>query len=189
MSNGIDLESFKQLMQHSDGECCDFYGYKIDESSGLRNYLGFKEGQMSQADYFLIDKIANKVQIIELTDLTKDIRECISAESILSEDNTSFAQILSASPKKASKILQRRIWAEVIAEFKNKWMGSIAVLERYCRKDGHSGDFDYQMLIVLKANTDPKEIEILRNKLVGMIGRVPVCNTDNVEHLLLVKLP
>ena len=66
---------------------------------------------------------------------------------------------------------------------------SIAILERYCRKDGHNGDLDYQMLIVLKSNTDPKEIEILRNKLVGMIGRVPVCNTDSIEKLLLVKLP
>ncbi|MGP5543395.1 hypothetical protein ACTXMH_12750, partial [Psychrobacter celer] len=188
MSDSTDLEPFKQLMQHSDGECCNFYGYKIDESNGLRAYLGFKEGQMSQADYFLINKKASKVQIIELTDLTDDIRDCIIAESILSEDSASFAQILSKSPKKASKIIQRRIWAEVIAEFKNKWMGSIAILERYCRKDGHNGDLDYQMLIVLKSNTDPKEIEILRNKLVGMIGRVPVCNTDSIEPLLLIKL-
>ena len=68
-------------------------------------------------------------------------------------------------------------------------MGSIAILERYCRKDGYSSDLDYKMLIVVKSNTDPKEIEVLRNKLIGMVGRIPVCNTDNVEQLLLVKLP
>ncbi|SNT71027.1 hypothetical protein [Psychrobacter sp. LV10R520-6] len=188
MSEGIDLEPFKQLMQHSDGECCKFFGYKIDEGNGLRAHLSFNEGQMSQADYFLIDKDSNKVQIIELTDLTEDIRDCIIAESILSEDNASFAKILETSPKKARKIIQRRIWAEVIAEFKNKWMGSIAILERYCRKDNYTNDLNYQMLIILKSNTDPKEIEVLRNKLIGMIGRVPICNTDNVELLLLTKL-
>lgn len=188
MNESIDLESFKQLMQHSDGECCNSYGYKIDESNGLRACLGFKEGQISQADYFLIDRVSNKVQIIELTDLTEDIRDCIIAESILSEDDASFAQILSRSPRKASQIVQRRIWAEVIAEFKNKWMGSIAVLERYCRKEGYNDHLDYQMLIVLKSNTDPKEIEVLRNKLIGMIGKVPVCNTDNIKPLLLVEL-
>ena len=49
----------------------------------------------------LINKEASKVQIIELTDLTEDIRDCIIAESILSEDSASFAQILSKSPKKS----------------------------------------------------------------------------------------
>lgn len=189
MNQSIDLEPFKQLMQHSDGECCNYHGYKIDENNGLRDYLGFKEGQISQADYFLIDKLSNKAQIIELTDLTKDIRDCIIAESILAKDSTSFAQTLSISPKKASQIVQRKIWAEVIAEFKNKWMGSIAILERYCRKEGYDNHLDYQMLIVLKSNTDPKEIEVLRNKLIGMIGRIPVCNTNNIKSLLLVKLP
>lgn len=67
-------------------------------------------------------------------------------------------------------------------------MGSIAILERYCRKDNYTNDLNYQMLIILKSNTDPKEIEVLRNKLIGMIGRVPICNTDNVELLLLTKL-
>lgn len=189
MSVGVDLEPFKQLIQHSDGECCGFYGYKIDERNGLRAYLGFNEGQMSQADYFLIDREANKVQIIELTDLTEHIKECIIAESIFSEDKASFAKMLAVKPKKATQVIQRKIWAEVIAEFKNKWMGSIAILERYCRKDGYSSDLDYKMLIVVKSNTDPKEIEVLRNKLIGMVGRIPVCNTDNVEQLLLVKLP
>lgn len=189
MSNRVDLDQFKTLMQHSDGECCGYYGYKIDESGGMREYLGFKEGQLSQADYFLIDKSSNRAQIIELTDLTKEIKDCIIAESMLPNDIESFASLLTSSPKKAQKIVQNKIWAEVIAEFKNKWMGSIAILERYCRQDEYTDNLDYQMLIVLKSNTDAKEIEILRNKLIGMMGKLPVCHTNTIERLLLVKLP
>ena len=197
MNESINLEDFKELMQHgssqySSRECCGFYGYKMDEKNGLGVFLGFKENQMSQADYFLVDKLSNNAQIIELTDLKNSIKECKEAELVLSEDcenSLSFASTLNKSKEGARKIVLKKIWSEVIAEFQNKWMGSIAVLERYCRETDNKNVLKYQMLIVLKSGTDPKEIQIICDKLKGMIGNVPVCNSNNIERLLIVKMP
>lgn len=188
MSATIKLTSIKELMHHDNGECCGFYGYKIDENQGLRSQLKFKENQISQTDYFLIQPKTNKAQFIEFTSLTDDIRDCLIAEIILEGDLDSYATLLRKKPNKAKKIVQRKIWAEVVAEFKNKWMGSIAILERYCRETEIRGYLDYQMLIVLDSTTDPRELDILASKLVGMVGKLPVCNSNTVTDLLLVKL-
>lgn len=184
-------------MQHStdqqgNKECCGFYGYKMDEKSGLGVALGFSVNQISQADYFLIDNLNNKAQIIELTDLSKSIKDCKEAALVLSEDcdnSESFAKVLNKTPEGAKKIVLKKIWSEVIAEFQNKWMGSIAILERYSKEVNHSNALDYQMIIVLKSGTDPKEIQIVCDKLRGMIGSIPVCNSNNIERLLIVKIP
>lgn len=180
-------------MHHSNGECCGFYGFKIDENEGLRSLLGFKESQISQADYFLILPDVNKVQFIEFTALTNDIRDCLIADYILDGDLESYASLLKKKPHKAKKIVQKKIWSEVLSEFKNKWMGSIAVLERYCRHSNIIGNLDYRMLIVLDSTTDAKEIEILKDnisdKLVGMVGELHICNSATVMDSLLVKIP
>lgn len=193
MSYIIDINDIKEVMHHSNGECCGFYGFKIDESEGLRSLLGFKEHQMSQADYFLILPELHKVQFIEFTALTNDIRDCLIADYILEEDLDSYANLLKKKPHKAKKIVQKKIWSEVLSEFKNKWMGSIAILERYCRHSNITGYLDYKMLIVLDSTTDAKEIEILKDnisdKLIGMVGELHICNSDTVIDSLLVKLP
>ncbi|MGO2340793.1 MAG: hypothetical protein ACTH5M_09390 [Psychrobacter sp.] len=188
----INLDEFKETIQHKDSkegisESCNFLAYKIDDN-GLSQYLGFKNGQMNQTDYFLINNEITKVQFIELTDLSNHIKECIFAETIIRSNSDSFATILGKSPKKAEKLLNSKIWSEVLGELKNKWMGSIAILERYCRREQYEQDLQYSLLIVLRDNADSRQIESLTFKLSGMMGRVSICNTKNIKHPLLLEL-
>lgn len=196
MSNSINLDSFRQLIKHDDGrdkagESSSFFAYKIDENNGLCTHLGFKQNQISKADYFLIDKTNNVAQIIELSDLSNTIQECKSAQLVFEEDGKgaeSFVGILNKSKAGAKKVIDKRIWSELTAEFKNKWMGSIAILERYCRKDEHFEDLEYKMLIVLTSKTDLKELQIVCDNLRGMLGKVPVCHPHTIGELLIEHL-
>lgn len=188
----INLEEFKETIQHKNNregisESCNFLAYKIDDN-GLSQYLGFKNGQINQTDYFLINSEVTKVQFIELSDLSNHIKECIFAESIINSSSESFATILGRSTKNAEKLVKNKIWSEVLGELKNKWMGSIAVLERYCRREKYEHDLQYSLLIVLKDNADSRQIESLAFKLSGMMGRVNVCNTNNIRSPLLIEL-
>ena len=188
----INLENFKETIQHKNSkegisESCSFLAYKIDDN-GLSQCLGFKNGQINQTDYFLINKEKTKVQFIELTDLSDHIKECMFAETIMQSNSESFATILVKSPKKAEKIVNNKIWSEVRGELKNKWMGSIAILERYCRREQYEHDLHYSLLIVLRDNADSRQIESLAFKLSGMMGKVRVCNTSNIKPPLLVEL-
>lgn len=188
----INLDDFKEIIQHKnskDGisESCKFLAYKMDEN-GLSQYLGFKNGQINQTDYFLINNEITKVQFIELTDISNHIKECIRAESILKTEAESFATMLGKSPDKAVKLVNNKIWSEVLGELKNKWMGSIAIIERYCRREQYEQDYNYSLLIVLRDNADSRQIESLTFKLSGMMGRVNVCNTNNIKSPLLLEL-
>ena len=79
--------------------------------------------------------------------------------------------------------------AEEISEFKNKWFGSIAIIERYCRKINFSNDLSYSFLIVLKNSQDPYELEIISRKLKGMVRhQIKVVNTKNLDKSLLIKI-
>lgn len=188
----IDLNKFKETIQHKDSkdgirESCSFLAFKIDDN-GLSQYLGFKNGQINQTDYFLINTELTKVQFIELTDLSEHINECIFAESMLRSNTDSFSAILNKSPKHAVKLVNSKIWSEVLGELKNKWMGSIAVLERYCRREQYEQDLQYSLLIVLKDNADSRQIESLAFKLSGMMGKVRICNTSSIQSPLLLEL-
>lgn len=195
----INLEDFRCQMKHNDsfnktthqkqaGELLDFFAYKIDEKDGLSEFLGFQNGEISQSDYFLIDEKQENVQFIELTDLSEGIKECIISEKILSDDIDGFSQALNRQPKKAQKIVKHKIWSEVVGEFKNKWMGSMAVLERYCRKQNIHNNLNYTLLIVLTNESDLRQINSLMLKLKGMMGNVKVCNSKNIENCLLCKI-
>lgn len=188
----INIEDFKETIQHKNSkegisESCSFLAYKIDDN-GLSQHLGFKNGQINQTDYFLVNNENTKAQFLELTDLSDHIKECMLAESVMKRDSESFAATLGKSPDKARKIVNGKIWSEVLGEFKNKWMGSIAIIERYCRRQNYKHDLHYSLLIVLKDNIDSREIESLALKLSGMMGKVHVCNTNNIQNLLLIKL-
>ena len=146
--SGVNLEQYRQLIEHKKGqgeakaESCPFFAYQIDGNNGLSVGLEFKEGQISQADYVLIDKQSNEAQILEITDLSNAIRECLIAESIAQEEIKNFAREIGKSDKKATKLVNLKIWYEVIGEIKNKWYGSIAILERYCRIDNYPNNLN-----------------------------------------------
>lgn len=195
--SGVNLEQYRQLIEHKKGqgeakaESCPFFAYQIDGSNGLSVGLGFKEGQISQADYVLIDKLSNEAQILEITDLSNAIRECLIAESIAQEEIKNFAREIGKSDKKATKLVNLKIWYEVIGELKNKWYGSIAILERYCRIDNYPNNLNYSLVIVVKNSQDSRNIDSLKLKLKNLqpiMGNVELIKTQNLENLLILKM-
>lgn len=195
--NGVNLEQYRQLIEHKKGqgeakaESRPFFAYQIDGSNGLSVGLGFKEGQISQADYVLIDKQSNEAQILEITDLSNAIRECLIAESIAQEEIKNFAREIGKSDKKATKLVNLKIWYEVIGEIKNKWYGSIAILERYCLIDNYPNNLNYSLVIVVKNSQDSRNIDSLKLKLKNLqpiMGNVEVIKTQNLENLLILKM-
>ncbi len=193
----IDLEKYKQRIEHKIGmgestaEACNAFAYQIDGSNGLSVDLGFKNGQISQADYVLFDKVNNQAQIIELSDLSKAIRLCLIAEKLSQDNIQSFADEIGKSTNKATKLLKMKIWYEVIGEIKNKWFGSIAILERYCRRDNYINDLSYSLVIVVKNSQDPRALDSFRLKLIDLepiLGEVKVVKTEHLEQLLILKL-
>jgi len=78
------------------------------------------------------------------------------------------------------------VWGTVTNEFKRKWCGSIAVIERLYRKNEvHESDPEYQLLIVCKNITDTRMLDQLCKSLDGMMKKVLVCNTENLEEFLI----
>lgn len=176
----IELDKFYEKITHKGGECCDFSAYKIDsaDGQGLSSELTFKNGQVSQVDYFI--QYDNNVYLIELSDLHDDIQSSQRAKLITQSDTVNFAQILEKSPKKAEKIITGKIWSDVVAEFQKKWLGSLAIMERYCRKVNYSNNFDYKFVIVVKNNQDIDELNYLQKSLEGMTGKVVILKTEQL---------
>ena len=170
-------------------EFCNFYAYKMDEADGIGTALGIKVNEASQADYVLINKFKKLVQIIEFTDLSETIKECREAEVIVGDEKESLAELFNKNKEVAKKIVMKKLWDDVVNEFQKKWLGSRIVMEKYSRKIGLEDDFRYRFLIVLRDGTDMKELQIVCDRLRGMIGEVPVCNSNNVERLLIFKIP
>lgn len=194
MTSTLSLKGFVEHMHHKSGrntniEFCNFYAYKMDEADGIGTALGVKVNEASQADYFLISELKKIVQIIEFTDLTETIKECREAEVIIGEEKVSLAELLNKNKEAAKKIVMKKLWDDVVNEFQKKWLGSRFVMEKYSRKIGLKDDFKCRFLIVLRDGTDMKELQIVCDRLRGMMGEVPVCNSNNVGRLLLFKMP
>ena len=182
----IEDEFIKEI-EHSvciEGEienstCCAF---KIDDVDGLATHLGFYSNIISKVDYF--SKKENEIQLIELTDLKNSIQKC----------GYNLAEELDKAEKKKGKRLttreerpiRKRVWLSVTGEFKQKWNGSIAIIERLYRKNKiYNDNPKYQLLIVCKNNTDIKMLDILKSRLQGMIKTVNICDTKNISSQLI----
>lgn len=194
MTSTLSMKGFVEHMHHKRGrntniEFCNFYAYKLDEADGIGTALGVKVNEASQADYVLISELKKIVQIIEFTDLTETIKECREAEVIVGEEKESLAELFNKNKEAAKKIVMKKLWDDVVNEFQKKWLGSRFVMEKYSRKIGLEDDFKCRFLIVLRDGTDMKELQIVCDRLRGMMGEVPVCNSNNVGRLLLFKMP
>lgn len=194
MTSTLSLKGFVDHMHHKRGrntdiEFCNFYAYKMDEADGIGAALGVKVNEASQADYVLISELKKIVQIIEFTDLTETIKECREAEIIVGEEKESLAELFNKNKEAAKKIVIKKLWDDVVNDFQKKWLGSRFVMEKYSRKIGLEDDFKCRFLIVLRDGTDMKELQIVCDRLRGMMGEVPVCNSNNIGRLLLFKMP
>lgn len=193
----IDLEKFKEKLTHKGGECCDFLAYKIDSADGfgLSAELLFKNGQVSQVDYFVQQD--KTIYLIELSDLTDDVQNCLRTEvvifgddnnTILSTSQENFSQILGQLPNKFKKKVVGTLWSDVVSEFQQKWLGSIAIIERYFRLTNYLEIPKYQLIIVIKNNQDIKELNFLKQNLSGMMGEVIILKTKQLPIFLQKKM-
>jgi len=155
-------------------ERCDCNVFKLDDADGLAEGLGFLNNQLSKVDYFTRE--GDCIQFIELTDLRETINDCVS-ERI----NIEQKQIQAKDKRK----LRKKLWAPCVCEFKNKWFGSIAVIERLYRKNIRTKeDPSYSLLIVCKDGTDIRMLDALKTKLQGMMGEVTVTTTADAPSFI-----
>lgn len=182
----FDKSPFLSAIQHAksrDGECESpserLLAYKLDDNDGIAVAVGFHGAMLNKVDYFLIQE--HQVQLIELTDLKDALQSC--QQAIANE-----LQMLRANNVKtasATKNIKKSVYKELTFEFCKKWSGSIAVLERMYRKAHEQADPSYSLLIVCKNHTDVIMLDTLKNLLVGMMGNIAVCNTQNLKECLI----
>lgn len=190
----IDLDKFKNPLIHKvsqdekkvnkEPEKSDFMAYQLDDENGLKLALDFKNHQISCVDYFYcFDDKPHLIYLLELTDLRKKIAQCYTKDCSLLD--------LNINNKKSIKFIQDKAWFELTSEFQKKWLGSIAIIERYYRYNypNCKENPKLKLIIIVKNYQDSKEKEIFENKfkkipekLAGMLGKVVVLNTDDVEN-------
>lgn len=184
----VELEKYLHFMEHdacreNNVETSTTKAYQLDGEYGLAKELGFHSSGFSKADYFKQEK--EKVYFIELTNLKEDIKECISCDKEL-KDSALVRQYIKEANKNGLKSVQKKLWMEIITEFKGKWMGSIALYERFLRITSSPLDKPtYHLIVVLKNDTDSKDRDLLqitlRQKLSGMIPNIDVYLTKELE--------
>jgi len=156
--------------------------YKIDDDDGLANHLGFTNCMLSKVDYF--DNDEDDIQLIELSDLEECILSCsFNYQKSLTAEETRKGERLTT---KEMRPIRKEAWAPIVNEFKRKWFGSIAVIERLYRKNKVlEEDPNYGLLIVCKNQTDVRMLDTLQVQLQGMMGKVEVCNTEHISQYLI----
>lgn len=141
----IDLDNFKQIICHEVGEgeehaeTSEIEAYFLDEQTGIGCSLGFPNNMLSKADYLHINEEQNQFIIIEASDLREDLNDCHLKLKELEEE--AFAEYLIEKPK-AKKLpksifkgLRTKAFYGPKAEMMQKWCGSIAIIERLCRRN------------------------------------------------------
>jgi len=182
----IDTSTFEQNIEHAirngSKESTGCRAIKIDNADGLANHLGFNSSMLSLVDFYCYSN--HLIQLIELTDLEDSIIECnlkYQEEVRIAEDNNN-ERLTSAQTKK----IRKQVWKSVLLEFKSKWCGSIAVIERLYRKNEiYENNPDYKLLIICKNNTDILMLDILKTQLSGMMGSVNICNSERAENFII----
>lgn len=183
----IDLNNYLHTMEHdpcekNNIERSNHQAYQLDGENGLAKNLGFHSSGFSKTDY--VKTQGNKIYFIEFTNLRDDIKECISCDYDLKKSST-VRKYIKEENKHGLKLVQKKLWMEILLEFKGKWMGSIALYERFLRlNNDYSCNPEYNLMIILKNDTDPKDKDLLENvlrqKLSGMISNVEIFLTNEL---------
>ncbi|MFW2177236.1 MULTISPECIES: hypothetical protein [unclassified Moraxella] len=146
------------------------------QTLGFHNPLAFKK-----VDY--IKTKGQTVFLIELTDLTTEIKNCLENQLILDAKPSELMTLLKSAGLNV-KVFSKKLWFEVIEEFKGKFIGSMVCYERLLRLNADSGKVDYKLMIVLKNDTDPKDFEFLQinlnRKLRNITGEIQLLRTQDL---------
>jgi hypothetical protein len=186
----VNLDNFIEVMSHAiseDGsvERACYKAIKIDDGDGLGCFIGFSSSIICKVDFYLMHD--ENIQFIELTDLEYSIQACLLSQSTeYSKKELELGRELTSREKKA---IRKLVWEPITSEFKRKWCGSIAVIERLFRKNSLQFDPTYKLLIVCNNGNDIRLLDELSNKLNGMMGNVVISNTSNIENKLIDIIP
>ncbi len=183
----LDVAEFISPLEHAkcqsgDIERTDCTAVKIDDEDGLALHLGFHGAMLSKVDYY--HSAGDSIQLIELSDLQQTVKDCSKRnKTLIAQAKAEKGKSLSGKERRQ---ISKAVWAVVVNEFKQKWSGSIAVIERLYRKNAViENDPQYQLLIVIKNETDIEVMDELKQRLAGMMGEINVCNTEKVQRFLL----
>ena len=173
----INEDDFLKKIQHAicdDGtiEQSNVEAYQLDDKDGLACHLGFHSSMIPKVDYYI--KKDHIIKFIELSDLEEQINKLHLEMSAIE-----------GKPAREAKKIRKKAWEPLTSEFKRKWCGSIAAIERLYRKNQMIEiNPEYQLLIVCRNKTDPRILESLTTQLQGMMGPVKVTNTNNIKKLV-----
>lgn len=182
----IDLTKYYSSIQHdacisNQIETSAINAVQLDGIRGLAKDLGFHSSGLSKVDYIRLHE--NSVFLIELTNLKEDIQECIECDELLKKSNE-VRRCIKEVDKNGLKAVQKKLWMEILEEFKGKWMGSIALYEQLLRRNEVAEDPIYRLVVVLKNDTDTRERDLLQitlnNKLSGMMSKIDVRLTNEL---------
>lgn len=145
---------------------------------GFHNPLAFKK-----VDY--IKTREQTVFLIELTDLTDEIKNCLENQWLLNSKPKELLAILKQSDLDI-KTLGKKLWFEVIEEFKGKFVGSMVCYVRLLRLNGDNSKVDYHLMVALKNNTDPRYFDFLQTnltaKLKNITGDISILRTQDLTE-------
>ena len=79
--------------------------YTVNE--GLCSLVGFSPSDFKQADYFLLDEINNNAQIIELSDLSSDYKDCMKATKDFDNEDLTYVQMILKNKDKAKDFVDK----------------------------------------------------------------------------------
>jgi hypothetical protein len=155
--------------------------YKIDDSDGIAQAIGFHSGMINKVDYF--SEHQSMVLLIELSDLDESITKCLTS---IQKSIHEWKLLNGKITKKEENEIRKEAWKDIKVEFCKKWSGSIAVIERLYRKtnEPNHNDPKYKLLVVCKNKTEVQMFESLKIQLNGMMGTVEVCNTQTLEKFV-----
>lgn len=146
------------------------------KSLGFHNINAFK-----RVDYIKISQ--DKVYLIEFTDLSKEIEDCIEFSLLLDIKSADIIRFIKESNLDL-KLVKKKLWLEVIEEFKGKFISSIACYERMLRLNHENTTFDYSLMVVLKNDTNPKYFDFLskelKSKLKNLTGEIQILITQDL---------
>ncbi|MBU1620397.1 MAG: hypothetical protein KJ556_08950 [Gammaproteobacteria bacterium] len=182
----IDKNLYREAIKHKVGQFGDeemstVEAYRLDGSDGILRASMFEDGTVSSADYFL--DVGNKFYIIELSDLESSIR---TAHTCINEQLTALGvNDIHRLRQRDRKQVKKKAWDPLTNEFKRKWLGSIAAIERMLRINRiYSEHPEYQYIIVCKNHTDIRVLDELLTQIKGMIRKVKATNTDLIEQTI-----
>lgn len=182
------IEMNQEIMQHDmdNNRYCeksDKVGQKLDDKEFL-SLLNFHDiNAFKKVDYVKVGKDRDKIYLIEFTDLSNEIKDCIETTMLLdikSSDIVKFIKEFSIN----IKLIKKKLWVEVLEEIKGKFIGSIACYERVLRLNGENAVLKYSMVIVLKNDTEAKYFDFLetylKDRLKNLTGEIQLLRTQDL---------